>query len=577
MVLAAKVRLKDAEKAKKILKANYEYKIMKKGEYIYFPLNEKTKYFETVDIELEKREEKPNSLKDLLKGKLTEKELELLPSAFDVIGDIAVIEVKEGLEKKEKLAAEALLKLHKNIKVVVRKSGMHCGEFRTRKLKILAGEKRKETIYKESGARLKLDVEKVYFSERLGSERLRIAKQIKKGENVLVMFSGCGPYPLVFSKNSTANLIFGIEKNPVAHRYGLENIQLNNSRNVRLYLGDVKELMPLKKAGVKSRWDDKQLNQRIKLKPKPEIIEIYLKEGDLEKNFDKISKAVRKLKDFKVMIHQPAPDIYKGKSISLASIDKKENDNAFECYRKLAGICRKNKNVIGYVAHAYAWKSKPSQNDKMRLIENLFKIKSPYLFLENHAAGQYSNADEIISIIKQAGLKQHCIDISHLYLKYKDSRKVFDAVKKIKKVCKVYFHLNDSDRKHDSLELGAGKIDFSRIIKLVDFGVLEIKNKNEEKPDGLFRSYSSKLIDWKFDRIVMPLPKSAEDFIDTALLNAKKGTIIHFYDFVHENEFPDSSIEKIRKKVKKFKILSTVKCGQYSPGKYRVCTDFQLM
>jgi len=209
-------------------------------------------------------------------------------------------------------------------------------------------------------------------------------------------------------------------------------------------------------------------------------------------------------------------------------------------------------------------------------MENLFKIKSDYLFLENHVSGLYSDADEIVSVIKQAGLTQHCLDISHLYLRYNDSRKVLDAVKKIKKVCKVYFHLNDSDGKDDSLEIGAGKIDFNKIIELVDFGVLEIENKDEEKPAALIRSYNNNLIDWKFDRIVMPLPKSAEDFLETALLNAKKGAVVHFYDFVHENEFPDSSIEKIRKKVKRFKILDTVKCGQYSPGKYRVCVDFKL-
>jgi len=579
MVLAAKIKLRDAENAKKKLSGNidYKYDVLKQGEFIYFPLIEKVKGFETVDIKLEAKEQKPANLRDFMKEKLTKKELELIPSSYDVVGDIAIVEIKKELEQKEKLIAEALLALHKNIKVVAKKYGVHGGEFRTRKLKILAGEKRKETIYRESGALLKLDVEKVYFSERLGSERLRIAKQIKKGENVLVMFSGCGPYPIVFSKNSPANLIFGIEKNPVAHKYGMENIQMNHSGNVRLFMGDVKELMPLKKVGVKSRWDDKQLKSRITLTPKPEIIEIYLRKGDLENQFDKINKAVSKLKDFKVMIHQPAPDFYKGKRISLASLDKEENDNAVECYRKIAEICRKHKNVIGYIAHAYSWRAEPKQNDKMRLMENLFKVKSEYLFLENHVHNLHSDADEIISVMKKVGLAQHCVDISHLYLKYKDSKKVLDAVKKIKKFCKVYFHANDSDGKDDSLEIGTGKIDFSKIIELVDFGVLEIENKNEEKPLELIRSYNNKLMDWKFDRIVMPLPKSAEDFLEAAMLNARKGTIIHFYDFVHENEFPNSSIEKIKKKVKKFKILGIVKCGQYSPGKFRVCVDFQLI
>ena len=39
-----------------------------------------------------------------------------------------------------------------------------------------------------------------------------------------------------------------------------------------------------------------------------------------------------------------------------------------------------------------------------------------------------------------------------------------------------------------------------------------------------------------YDRIVMPLPKGAELFLDMAFLASKKGTIIHYYDFLHEDE-----------------------------------------
>ncbi|MBW3011557.1 hypothetical protein KY311_00055, partial [Candidatus Woesearchaeota archaeon] len=570
MVLAAKSKLKDAEKIKQIIAKNglfdYQYNVLKKGQHIYFPVREKIKGIETVDIALEKKQKK-----------ITEKESGILPSSYDIIGDIAIVEIRKGDEKNEKKVAEALLKLHKNIKVVARKAGEHAGEFRTRKLKILAGENRKETIYRESGASIKLDVEKVYFSERLGTERLRIAKQIKKGENVLVMFSGCAPYPLVFSRNSKANLIFGIEKNPAAHKYALENVKINHADNVRLFCGDVNELMPLKRAGVKSRWDEKQLDEKLKLEPKPEIIEFFLRAGDLENHFDKINKAVKKLKDFKIMIHQPAPDLYKGKTFSLSSLKMEENENAIECYRKIAEICKKHKNVIGYVAHAYAWRSDPKKNDQMRLMENLFNVKSEYLFIENHVHGMHADADKIVKALKQVGLKQCTVDISHLYLNYKNSKKVLDAIKKIKKVCKVYFHVNDSDGKRDSLEIGKGKIDFGKIIGEVEFGVLEIRSRNEEKPVELIRSYKNSLIDWQFDRIVMPLPKSAEDFLETAMLNAKKGTIIHFYDFVHENDFPHKSIEKIKRHAGKFKVLKAVKCGQYSPGKYRVCVDFKVI
>lgn len=183
-------------------------------------------------------------LKQALKGKLTKKELERAITAFDIIGNIAVIEVPDELVKKEKIIAKTLLGLNKNIKTVLKKAAIHKGVFRTQKLKYLAGVRTKETIYKENNVRIKLNVEKVYFSPRLSTERKRMVQLIKLNEKILVMFSGCAPYPLVISKNTKAKEIFAIEINKTAHRYAEENIKLNKANNVKLFLGDVRKVMP---------------------------------------------------------------------------------------------------------------------------------------------------------------------------------------------------------------------------------------------------------------------------------------------------------------------------------------------
>ena len=49
-----------------------------------------------------------------------------------------------------------------------------------------------------------------------------------------------------------------------------------------------------------------------------------------------------------------------------------------------------------------------------------------------------------------------------------------------------------------------------------------------------------------FDMILMPLPKHAEDFLPEALEVSKKGTIILFYDFLHEEKF-NEAMEKNKK------------------------------
>ncbi|MFN3528030.1 MAG: class I SAM-dependent methyltransferase [Candidatus Altarchaeaceae archaeon] len=177
------------------------------------------------------------SLKDLLKGILSDEELKILPRSFDIIGDIAIIEIPPELEKKEKVIAEALLKF-KNIKVVAKKAGIFEGEFRTRNVEIIGGENRTETIHKELSCKYILDIEKVYFSERLENERLRILNLVKDNEKILVMFAGVGPYAILLSKKKNVE-VYAIELNPVAYEYMIKNVKLNKV-NVNCILGDVR-------------------------------------------------------------------------------------------------------------------------------------------------------------------------------------------------------------------------------------------------------------------------------------------------------------------------------------------------
>jgi tRNA (guanine37-N1)-methyltransferase len=83
----------------------------------------------------------------------------------------------------------------------------------------------------------------------------------------------------------------------------------------------------------------------------------------------------------------------------------------------------------------------------------------------------------------------------------------------------------------------------------------------------------------KFDRVLMPLPKGGENFLDIALSKVKNNGVLHFYDFLHENDFGKSE-ERVReacsRNKRKCEILRFVKCGQYGPGKFRVCVDARI-
>lgn len=167
-----------------------------------------------------------------------------LPGGFDRVGDIAVVGIVSELEAHEREIGEIILGLHKTIRVVAKRDGQYGGEYRTRSLRIIAGEERLTTVHRENGITLHLDLAQVYFSVRSAHERARIAALVRPGEQVGVLCSGIGPFPLVIGRHSRAREVVGIEKNPVAHGYALRNLQANRAvTNVRFFEGDAGETL----------------------------------------------------------------------------------------------------------------------------------------------------------------------------------------------------------------------------------------------------------------------------------------------------------------------------------------------
>ncbi|MBS3159667.1 methyltransferase domain-containing protein [Candidatus Woesearchaeota archaeon] len=236
-MLAIKTKKINIEAIKNEIKNNInnEYKIKVKNNFAYIPiLNSQEKYPE-VNVSLERFSKQFNFKKEA-------KKLYVKKTTYDVVGTIAILEIDN--EDNEIGLANLLLKTNKRIKTVVKKTSEHKGPYRLQTYKILAGENTLETIHKENKIQVKIKIDNVYFSPRLSTERLRIAGLVKENEEILVMFSGCGIYPLVLAKNSKAREIYGIEINPMAYKLAEENIKLNKIQNIKLFLGDVKDVIP---------------------------------------------------------------------------------------------------------------------------------------------------------------------------------------------------------------------------------------------------------------------------------------------------------------------------------------------
>lgn len=154
--------------------------------------------------------------------------------SFEVIGDVAIVE-----EEDAKAVAEALLSSCRNIRSIVTPISDVEGEFRTRRFRHVAGEEQTITLHKEHGLCYRVDLQGAYFTPRLGTERLRIAGQVRPGEFVLDMFAGVGPFALLLARCGAK--VVAIDKNPIAVECLKENAALNKVE-VEILQGDAAAL-----------------------------------------------------------------------------------------------------------------------------------------------------------------------------------------------------------------------------------------------------------------------------------------------------------------------------------------------
>lgn len=243
-----------------------ELEIQKDVNFIYVPLVrpptlEETDMFkeQAPDLLLEvrvfqERKLRIKTLVEILEKALPPHLLASLPRALDVVGDIVIIELPPELKSHEKLIGAAILETHKNVRTVLVKAGAVSGTYRLREFDVIAGKARTRTSHKEFGCRYYVDVAKAYFSPRLSHEHQRVASLVQKGETVVDLFAGVGPFSVLIAKNNEAVKVYAVDINPEAFELLKKNILLNRVQNrVIPILGDARQVVQDKLLGVADR------------------------------------------------------------------------------------------------------------------------------------------------------------------------------------------------------------------------------------------------------------------------------------------------------------------------------------
>ena len=194
------------------------------------------------------------SLEQVLAQQLPPSIVPLVSKSFDVIGDIAIIELSPTTEPFEKNIAEALMKVHKNVKTVYSKAGPITDNQRLRPLHHVLGAARTETVHKEQGCRFKIDISKAFFSPRLSSEHKRVAEQVRPSECVVDMFAGVGPFSILIARRLEDVQVNAIDANPEAVELIRENTKMNRVQDrVRVWAGDARTIVKDNLQGIATR------------------------------------------------------------------------------------------------------------------------------------------------------------------------------------------------------------------------------------------------------------------------------------------------------------------------------------
>ncbi|CAD5329234.1 unnamed protein product [Arabidopsis thaliana] len=150
----------------------------------------------------------------------------IVPSAFEMVGHIAHLNLRdEHLPYKRLIAKVVLDKNQPKIQTVVNKIDPIHNDFRTMQLEVLAGNHSLVTLVVENGLRFHVDLARVYWNSKLGTERQRLLLGFDQNDVVCDVFAGVGPIALAAAR--IVKRVYANDLNPHAVEFMEQNSVVN--------------------------------------------------------------------------------------------------------------------------------------------------------------------------------------------------------------------------------------------------------------------------------------------------------------------------------------------------------------
>ncbi|MCI2415420.1 MAG: methyltransferase domain-containing protein [Candidatus Aramenus sp.] len=184
MVLCAKIPRRQFNELRKSLVIDPDFELSYEGDYIVVPVREiRADQIQFVECKPAPKKRTPR-LNQLVPG----------VSSYYVIGNIALVSMREDYVDTSKVG-EVIMSVNRKVRSVFLRKKV-TGQFRVNELELIAGENKTDTVYKENGLKFYVDVAKVYVNPTMAGERLKLRREVKKGDKVLDAFAGYGPIAL---------------------------------------------------------------------------------------------------------------------------------------------------------------------------------------------------------------------------------------------------------------------------------------------------------------------------------------------------------------------------------------------
>ncbi|XP_048061254.1 tRNA (guanine(37)-N1)-methyltransferase isoform X1 [Megalobrama amblycephala] len=146
-------------------------------------------------------------------------------SGFSRVGHIAHMNLRDHQLPYKKLIGQVIIDKNPGITCVVNKTNTIDSTYRNFQMEVLAGESNMVAKVRENGVFYEFDFSRVYWNPRLSTEHERIVALLQRGDTVVDVFAGVGPFAIPAARRGCE--VIANDLNPESFRWLQHNAKLN--------------------------------------------------------------------------------------------------------------------------------------------------------------------------------------------------------------------------------------------------------------------------------------------------------------------------------------------------------------